>query len=113
AQLDELFPHWLEKHRKISIRDLRASLETPLNDSVMAGHARQRSLDGFINQNLYSCLPYVPAAVALNAGRQLGWSPLGLMYLTRVTNLVVYLALTVFALRLLPDFRWILLCVAL
>jgi uncharacterized membrane protein len=113
AQLNELFPGWLETRRKISIAELRSSLKMPSNESVMAGNARQRSLDGFINQNLYCCLPYVPAAVVLNAGRHLGLSPLALMYVSRVSNLAAYLALTFFALRLLPDFRWVLFCVAL
>jgi uncharacterized membrane protein len=113
AQLNDLYPAWLERHRRISIADLRSSLKLPPNESVMAGDARQRSLDGFINQNLYSCLPWIPAAIVLNAGRHLHFSALGLMYLSRVTNLAVYLVLTFFALRLLPDFRWILFCVAL
>lgn len=113
AQLQSLFPTHLERHRKISIADLRSALKMPYNDSVMAGNARQRSLSGFIDQNLYCCIPYLPAAVVLNAGRHLGLSPLGLMYLSRLSNLAVYLALTFLALRLLPDFRWVLFCIAL
>jgi uncharacterized membrane protein len=113
ADLGEQYPAWLERHGKISIGDLRNSLHMPANDSVMAGNGRQRSLDGYINQNLYPCLPYVPAAVVLNVGRRLGFSALALMYLSRLSNLAFYLLLTFFALRLLPDFRWVLFCVAL
>jgi uncharacterized membrane protein len=113
AQLNEQFPGWIETHRKISTAELWSALDVPSNESVMAGNGRQRSLDGFINQNLYPCLPYVPTAVVLSAGRHLGLSPLGLMYLSRVGNLALYLALTFFALRLLPDFRLLLFCVAL
>ncbi len=113
AQLNESFPPWLERHRKISIADLRPSLKIPFDPFVMAGNGRQRSLDEFVNQNLYFCLPYVPASLVLNLGRHVGLSPLELMYLSRVSNLAVYLALTFLALRLLPHLRWILFCVAL
>lgn len=113
AQLNEQFPPWLEGQRRTSITEIRSYSRTSLNESAMAGDARQRSLTGFINQNLYCCLPYLPAALVLNSGRRLGLSPLGLMYLGRVSNLTVYLALTFLALRLLPDFHWVLFCVAL
>jgi len=113
AQLNALFPPWLERSRRMPLTDLHAALKIPLNHSVMAGNARQRSLEGFINQNLYCCLPYVPAAMVLNAARHLRLPPLALMYLSRITNLAAYIALTFFALRLLPDFRWVLFCVAL
>ncbi len=113
VQLNDLFPHWLEHVRKISTGDLRLALKLPLNDRDMAGNGRQRSLDGFINQNIYHCLPYLPEAVVLNAGRHAALSPLLLMYLCRMTNLTCYVLLTFLALRLLPDFRIVLFCVAL
>jgi uncharacterized membrane protein len=113
AQLNDLFPHWLEKYRKISIGDLRQALQLPLNDRDMAGDGRRRSLDGFINQNVYHCAPYLPEAAVLNAGRHAALSPLALMYLCRLTNLVFYVLLTYLALRLLPDFRIVLFCTAL
>jgi uncharacterized membrane protein len=113
ARLNERFPPRLQNQRKTSMAEIWSYSQVPPNGTVMEGNGRQRSFDGFINQNLYCCLPYVPAAVILNAGRHLGLSPLLLMYLARVGNLTVYLALTFFALCLLPDFQWVLFCVAL
>ena len=114
ARLNDMFPHWMEKHWKIPIGDLpRLALKLPLNDHDMAGNGRQRSLAGFINQNAYHCAPYLPEAVVLNAGRHAALSPLTLMYLCRMTNLVFYVFLTFLALRLLPDFRIVLFCIAL
>ncbi len=113
VQLNTMFPDRLERHWRISITDLRRALELPLNDHDLAGDGRQRSLAGFINQNVYHCVPYLPEAAVLNAGRHAGLSPLALMYLCRMTNLVFYVWLTFVALRLLPDFRMLLFCVAL
>src|ERR1039457_6231379 len=60
ARLNDMFPHWMEKHWKIPIGDLpRLALKLPLNDHDMAGNGRQRSLAGFINQNAYHCAPYL------------------------------------------------------
>ena len=113
AQLNDLFPPWLERHRQISLADLRIALKLPLNDHDMAGNGRERSLDGFINQNVYHCVAYLPEAMVLNVGRRAALSPLVLMYLCRLTNLACYALLTFLALRLLPDFKIILFCVAL
>jgi uncharacterized membrane protein len=112
-QLNSLFPHWLEKHRRISPADLRNALDIPLNDNLMAGKALERSLSGFINQNAYHCTPYIPEAIVLSVGRLASISPLALMYLCRLTNLLFYSGLVFLALRLMPEFRVALLCVAL
>ena len=112
-QLNRLFPHWLENQHKISPADLTNALGIPLNDKMMAGNARERSLDGYINQNTYHCAPYIPEAIVLSAGRAVAIPPLALMYLCRLANLFFYAGLTFLALWLLPEFRIVLFCVAL
>ena len=112
-QLQSTFPSWLENVRRISVEDLQRALQVPLNEGAMAGNGYFRSFEGFINQNQLSCIPYLPSAAAMNAGRHMDFSPLALMYLVRVTNLLVYLALVYLGLRLLPDFRMLLFCIAL
>jgi hypothetical protein len=59
----------------------------------------------FFAVNLYSCLPYLPAGAAFRIGRFFTGSPLTLMYLGRFANLLVYLALVLVALQLLPEFQ--------
>ena len=113
VKLNERFPDRLEQHGKISIQDLWLALDLPLNDRVLAGNGRPRSLAGFINQNVYHCLPYLPEAVFLNAARRAALPPLVLMYLCRIVNLAFYVWVTFLALRLLPDFRIVLFCAAL
>ncbi|HZV81291.1 MAG TPA: DUF2142 domain-containing protein [Geobacteraceae bacterium] len=112
-QLHETFPPWLETHRLITVGDLLKSFDVRLNESEMAGNGRERSLDGFINQNQNSCVPYLPSALAMYAGRHAGLSPLGIMYGCRIVNLMVFLAFVFFSLRMLPGFRPILFCVSL
>src|SRR5580658_8986780 len=46
VQLNMLFPDRLERHRKISIADLRHALALPLNDHDLAGYGTERSLAG-------------------------------------------------------------------
>lgn len=111
--LDQLFQPWLQNYQKISMDDLELALQIPLNDQEMAGKARERSLEGFINQNGYHCAPYIPEAIVLNLGRHAGVPVLALMYLCRMTNLAFYVLATYLALRLLPDFRMLLFCLAL
>jgi len=112
-KLNRLFPRGLQLIRKISFEDLRVGLEIPLDAARMAGNGRERSLNSFINQNSYYCAPYVPEAIVLFAARQAGLPPLFSMYLCRLVNLGCYLGLTFLALRLLPDFRIVLFCIAL
>lgn len=112
-QLQSSFTSNLENVRRISVADLQRALQVPLNERVMTGGGYFRSFEGFINQNQLSCIPYLPSAAAMNAGRHMDFSPLALMYLVRVTNLLVYLTLVYLGLRLLPDFRMLLFCIAL
>ncbi len=112
-QLQATFPSWLEKTRRISVEDLQLALKVPLNEGAMAGRGYFKSFEGFVNQNQLSCIPYLPAAAAMNAGRHLDFSPLALMYLVRITNLLVYVGMVYLGLRLLPDFRMLLFCIAL
>jgi len=76
---------------------------------------RQEIASYTINTNaaIYSCVPYIPAAAATAVGRRLSGSPLALLRLGRIANLLVYVFLTFLALRLLPGFRLLLFVLAL
>ena len=50
--------------------------------------------------------PYIPQTVGVLVGRCLGCSPLVMLYLGRLFNLVVYIGLVAAAIRLAPVFRW-------
>ncbi len=63
--------------------------------------------------NLYSFVPYVPAALVLRMGRLLEVSPLAQIYAGRLANAAFYVFMVYLALRMLPDFRLPLLMVSL
>lgn len=63
--------------------------------------------------SLYSPIVYLPQALGIAVGRALGASPVELLYLGRLANLLAYLALLAGALRLAPAHRLVLLVLGL
>src|SRR4029078_5625262 len=61
----------------------------------------------------YSAVPYAPQAVAIAAGRGVGVGIRGLVLLTGLANLAVFLAVVYVAIRRSPFARWGLCVVAL
>jgi hypothetical protein len=59
----------------------------------------------FTAPNLYSCIPYLPAGLTVRAGRAFTDSPLTLMFLGRLGNLLFYLLMVLLAMRILPEFQ--------
>lgn len=54
----------------------------------------------------YSPIPYLPAAMALAAGRAASWSPLALLYAGRLATLLAATLLHLLSLKVAPAFRW-------
>lgn len=67
----------------------------------------------FNSTAVYPPVPYVPQATGIFAGRVLHLPTVWLMYLGRLTNLVVWVVLVALAVRLLPFGKWALVVVAL
>ena len=65
------------------------------------------------NVDVYSCVPYIPAAVGIAAARALGGSMLVVWYAARLASLLAATLLTYLALRILPVGRIVLAGVAL
>lgn len=97
----EMFP----EKRIVHFADLEQWLRKPL-DSESRGVENPAA-------NLYTFVPYLPAAFAIRLGRTAGWSALGLFYAARLANAAVYLFLMYLSLRMLPEFRLLLLTIAL
>jgi len=69
-------------------------------------HGRSRDLISiFYITNIYSCAPYLPQGIAFRLGRFFDASPLTLMYIGRLANLLCYLLLVLLAMYLLPQFE--------
>lgn len=61
----------------------------------------------------YSMVGYVPAATAITFGRLVNAPPLALLYLARLANVAVWLALGYLAIKLMPRAKWQLLALLL
>ena len=69
-------------------------------------HGRSRDLiSTFYITNIYSCAPYLPQGIGFRVGRFFTASPLTLMYIGRLANLLCYLLLVLLAMYLLPQFQ--------
>ena len=100
------FPLNVEQERRIDPAYILAFARKPLEQSRQSGVMNEAA-------NMYSCVPYLPSALAIGAGRILGAPPAGLLYLSRIANLLAYLILVYLALRQLPGFQIPLLSLAL
>jgi uncharacterized membrane protein len=58
-------------------------------------------------------LPYLPQALGVFIGKIFSSSPLTLMYLGRIFNLLISILVMFFAIRIIPQFKWIFLLLAL
>ncbi|HNY02577.1 MAG TPA: DUF2142 domain-containing protein [Bacteroidales bacterium] len=58
-------------------------------------------------------LPYLPQATGIFFGKILHTSPLVMMYLGRLFNLLISIVILFFAIRIIPEFKWILVLLAL
>jgi uncharacterized membrane protein len=105
-KLSVAFPPKLETQRRISSSDILAVLHIPLSEAQQDRVRNEAA-------NMYSCFPYLPEAVGIEAGRVFGAAPGVILYLGRLANLIAYLGVVYLALGQLPDFQIPLLSLAL
>jgi uncharacterized membrane protein len=99
-----LYPPYLE--HAVKFEQLSHLVQVPLN-------ANSRVLSTGISASLYSCLPYLPAAIALRGSGEMGFSPLALLYICRLTNLLAFSLMIFTACRWLPAYSLVILALAL
>ncbi len=105
-ELTREFPIHLETAHRIQGRDLINDLGKPLHESDSVDVSNE-------GMGMYSFVPYLASGAGIRLGRFLSVSPLALLYCGRLANGMAYALLVYFALRLLPDFRVLLFCLAL
>jgi uncharacterized membrane protein len=93
-------------HRKVDPQRLVPALRRGLETS-------DRVFFDFGAPVMYAPVPYLPQALAISVGRAAGASPVVLLYLARLANLLAWLAGMFFAIRLAPFFKWGLVLLAL
>jgi uncharacterized membrane protein len=108
SSLIELSEHFLgtraihsERHGQITAQPLRQTI-VELGRSL---DPDRREFVDFTSTAFYSPLGYLPQTVAIIGGRWVGAGPLMLLYLARLTNALVAVALLTWAVRLMPIGR--------
>lgn len=106
-RLEEQFD-WMTKEpaSRVQASTLMQLLRTPLE-------AEKRDFFNFKNSAIYSPLGYLPQALGIGLGRLFRASLLGIFYLGRLFNLLIWLALTWLAVRCMPTLKWALVVLAL
>jgi uncharacterized membrane protein len=74
---------------------------------------RERVFWNFANTAFYSPVPYLPQALGIAVGKAFHLSPVILMYLGRLVNLLSAVYLTFLALKITPIFKWVFFLLAL
>ena len=67
----------------------------------------------FDNTAIYSPVPYLPQAFGVGLGRMVHANPLAIIYLGRIANLVAWIAIMYWAIRLTPIGKWVFVVIAL
>jgi uncharacterized membrane protein len=92
--------------QKISAHKIIAYLSIPLNETV-------KTFIPFPTTALASPVVYIPQALGIAIGKALNLSPLIFLYLGRVFNLITWITLVFFAIRIIPIGKWLFFLLAL
>ena len=106
AGLTAKYPGLLETHRRVSLAAIWKERREPNDESA------QRNV-GYQLGSVYNCVPYIPASIGLGLARAFHSSALIEMYAGRLANLIVYVFLSAWAIRLMPGYRLLLAALAL
>lgn len=86
--------------QKISVQKIITYLSIPLNETV-------KTFVSFPTTALTSPVVYIPQALGMAIGKALNLSPLIFLYLGRLFNLIAWITLVFFAIRITPIGKWL------
>jgi len=104
-RFEAAFPPVVERRRLLTDAAVSAWAAVPL-DASRTGAVTAVAV------NVYSCVPYLAAAAGLGAATALDLAPLRVLQAGRLANLIAFVLLVALALLVLPDFRALLLALA-
>ena len=93
---------------KVDLNDIKSLLKVHFNDKYKV--FMDMSGKSIIT---YSPAPYLASAVFIDAAKLLNPSPLILMYMGRLANLLVWILLVYMAIKIIPVHKWVLMLLAL
>lgn len=68
---------------------------------------QDRVFERFPNTVVYNPVPYIPQIIAISIGKVFDVSPLLMIYFARVVNLIFFLLLAFFAIKITPAHKWV------
>ena len=90
----------------------KISLDYILKETERSLEPQKTAFQSFPRTAVYSPALYLPQATGILVGRAAGLSPLGLLYMSRLVNLLFFVVLVRWALAVLPVMQWTLLLLA-
>ncbi|MCE7697943.1 MAG: DUF2142 domain-containing protein [Methanobacterium paludis] len=108
CKLIESFPPNINFYKKLTINDITSRINVNIDKNTTS------FVDlSFIIAVTYSPIPYIIPSSAISIGKFFDLSPLLLLYLARLANLIVWILLVYLAIRVIPVHKWVLLMIAL
>jgi uncharacterized membrane protein len=108
-----------DMHEKIKINDIFLLLYQPLKEYNKVFTDNSPILNApftsvsFVAVVTYSPVPYLASAFAMIIGKVLNFSPIVLMYIGRLANLLVWIFFIYMAIRITPVHKWVFLLLSL
>jgi uncharacterized membrane protein len=95
----EFYPYTLNPYNRISPKEIYSTrlIDLNLNDTIFKD---------FPNTALYSAILYFPQALGISVGYHVNLNPLWLVYLGRLCNLIIYIIIGYFIIKLVPFKKW-------
>lgn len=113
SSLPDLVQHFMGTNELHTTRVVPAQKLTDTVREMKRSLDPERAVFVEFGTTAYAPIPYLPAALAIGAGRNFGVGPLGLFYLGRFSNALAAMLITCVALRLFPAGRETALVIAL
>ncbi len=85
---------------KVDYKDILNNLDRPLNLS-------EENYEDFYNTAVYTPISYLPQTLGIGFGAIFGLSPVVLMYLGRILNMLTGILIMYFGIKIAPFFKWI------
>ncbi|AEG17345.1 DUF2142 domain-containing protein [Methanobacterium paludis] len=110
ASLTSKFPQDLSDYpnKKLRISDIVSGLSLPLNNNFKSS----ANIEIFAIV-AYPPVPYLASALGMDLGKLFNLSPLFLLYIGRLMNLILWLLLIYLAIKVTPVHKWVLLLLSL
>lgn len=105
-ELEGYFMRFTDKNIKISYKEIVNKLTVRLEPF-------NTTFGSFPNTALYSPVPYLPQTIGMFVGRVFDLPTLWILYIGRILNLLVWVFLVYYAIRITPVLKWIFLLLAL